>query len=184
MRGPIVERAGSARNSDGDAGGNRRNLRIRYRGAMRTATLWCLVLAFVAGCAAKPAPESPAPESPAPIESLYRGEVSERLAQGFDDESGTWLRIESGVETPQLRRRVSPEYTDDALDRKIEGTVLLEVVILKSGRVGAVRVLRSLDAGLDAKAVAAVREWTFLPARFQGVAVDVLVEIEIDFRLL
>ena len=133
-----------------------------------------------AACAGKSSP----PDATATTESLYRGEARERLAQGFTAESGTWLRIESGVEPPRLRRRVSPEYTDDALDRKVEGIVILEVVILKTGRVGAVRVLRGLDAGLDAKAIAAVREWTFQPGRFRGEAVDVLAEIEVEFRLL
>ena len=88
------------------------------------------------------------------------------------------------MEPPELRRQVTPEYTDDALARKIEGTVILEVVILKSGRIGPARVLKSLDAGLDEKAIAAVRMWTFLPGRFRGDAVDVIAEIEVEFRLL
>lgn len=107
--------------------------------------------------------------------------IGEGTGGGF---GGGAYRIGSGVEPPQLRRRVTPEYTDDALARKIEGIVVLEVVILKSGRVGPARIIRSLDAGLDAKAVAAVREWTFLPGRFRGEAVDVLAEIEVEFRLL
>ena len=161
-------------------------------GTVPTVIRWVFVLGMGAACAANPSrpdaatprppPDAAAPEPP--LESLYRGIVSERLSQGFAIESGTWIRIENGVEPARLRRRVTPEYTDEALDRKIEGTVILEVVILQSGRVGPVRINRSLDAGLDAKAVAAVREWTFQPARFQGIAVDVLVEIEIEFRLL
>ena len=151
---------------------------------MNTAR-WGLVLVVGAACAGKSSPpDAPTPHATAATESLYRGEARERLAQGFTAESGTWVRIESGFEPPRLRRRVTAEYTDDALDRKVEGIVTLEVVILKTGRVGAVRVLRSLDDGLDAKATAAVREWTFDPGRFQGAAVDVLVEIEVEFRLL
>ena len=157
---------------------------------MPTAICWCLVLMISAGCAANPnRPDAAAPgnriaAAPGPpLESLYRGKVSERLSEGFAIESGTWIQIE-GVEPARLRRHVTPEYTDEALDRKIEGIVILEVVILESGRVGAVRINRSLNAGLDAKAVAAVREWTFQPARFQGIAVAVLVEIEVEFRLL
>jgi len=107
--------------------------------------------------------------------------IGEGTGGGF---GGGAYRIGSGVEPPQLRRRITPEYTDDALARKIEGIVILEVVILKNGRVGPARIIRSLDAGLDAKAVAAVREWTFLPGRFRGEAVDVLAEIEVEFRLL
>ena len=107
--------------------------------------------------------------------------IGEGTGGGF---GGGAYRIGSGVEPPQLRRRVTPEYTDNALARKIEGIVILEVVILKNGRVGPARIIRSLDAGLDAKAVAAVRQWTFLPGRYRGEAVDVLAEIEVEFRLL
>ena len=107
--------------------------------------------------------------------------IGEGTGGGF---GGGAYRIGSGVEPPQLRRQVTPEYTDNALARKIEGIVILEVVILKSGRVGPARIIRSLDAGLDAKAVAAVRQWTFLPGRYRGEAVDVLAEIEVEFRLL
>ena len=107
--------------------------------------------------------------------------IGEGTGGGF---GGGAYRIGSGVEPPQLRRRVTPEYTDNALARKIEGIVILEVVILKNGRVGPARIIRSLDAGLDAKAVAAVLQWTFLPGRYRGEAVDVLAEIEVEFRLL
>ena len=107
--------------------------------------------------------------------------IGEGTGGGF---GGGAYRIGSGVEPPQLRRRVTPEYTDNALARKIEGIVILEVVILKNGRIGPARIIRSLDAGLDAKAVAAVRQWTFLPGRYRGEAVDVLAEIEVEFRLL
>ncbi len=107
------------------------------------------------------------------------------LGEGFGGGfGGGAYRIGSGVEPPQLRRQVTPEYTDDALARKIEGSVILEVVILKSGRVGPARIIRSLDAGLDERAIAAVREWRFAPGRFRGEAVDVLAEIEVEFRLL
>lgn len=85
---------------------------------------------------------------------------------------------------PALARRVTPEYSDEARDQKIEGEVALEVVILKTGRVGYVRVLRSLDPGLYAQAMAAVRRRTFRPARLRGEAVAALVEIEVEFRLL
>lgn len=107
--------------------------------------------------------------------------LGEGTGGGF---GGGAYRIGSGVDPPQLRRRITPEYTDDALARKIEGKVILEVVILKSGRVGPARVVRSLDDGLDGKAIAAVRQWTFLPGKFRGEPVDVLAEIEVEFRLL
>jgi protein TonB len=44
-------------------------------------------------------------------------------------------------------------------------------------------VLRGLDPGLDQRAMAAVREWRFAPARRQGEPVDVIVEVSVEFML-
>ena len=79
---------------------------------------------------------------------------------------------------------MTPQYTDEALGRKIQGYVILEVVILANGTVGPVRVIRSLDRGLDLKAIEAVRQWKFKPALLQSKPVDVLAEIRVDFTLL
>ena len=97
---------------------------------------------------------------------------------------GGAYRIGSGVEPPALRRQVRPEYTDHALSRKIQGTVLLEIIILRDGTVGPVRVVQSLDPGLDQKAIEAVRQFLFIPGKMKGEPVDVLAEIAVDFSLL
>jgi len=61
--------------------------------------------------------------------------------------------------------------------------VLLEIVVRQDGSVGNVRVTRSLGAGLEQKAIEAVRQWRFGPARRQGQAVDVVVEVSVEFKL-
>ena len=93
-------------------------------------------------------------------------------------------RLGTGVVSPVLQRQVTPQYTDEALGRKIQGYVILEVVILANGTVGPVRIVRSLDRGLDLKAIEAVRQWKFKPALLQSKPVDVLAEIRVDFSLL
>jgi len=97
---------------------------------------------------------------------------------------GGAYRLGTGIVPPALLRQVRPSYTDEALARKIQGTVILEVVILKTGEVGPVRILRSLDRGLDLKAIEAVRQWQFKPGMFRSQAVDVIAEITVDFTLL
>ena len=63
--------------------------------------------------------------------------------------------------------------------------VHVEAVIETDGTVGEVRVSRSLDKqfGLDDQAVKTVKEWLFMPAQKDGVAVPVLIEIEMTFTL-
>jgi TonB family protein len=43
--------------------------------------------------------------------------------------------------------------------------------------------MRSLGAGLDQRAVDAVRQWRFGAARRQGSPVDVVVEVSVEFKL-
>jgi TonB family protein len=88
------------------------------------------------------------------------------------------------VSTPRLLIQVPPKYSDDALLRKVQGTVVLELVVTKEGRPSEVRVRRSLDpGGLDERAIAAVNDWRFEPGRLAGRPVDVLVTVYLDFTI-
>jgi TonB family protein len=89
----------------------------------------------------------------------------------------------SGISPPRLLREVKAEYTDEGRRRGITGDVLLEIVIRRDGSVGDVSVLRGLGAGLDQRAIAAVRQWRFDPARLRGTPVDVIVEVAVEFTL-
>jgi len=89
----------------------------------------------------------------------------------------------SGITPPGLLREVKPVYTDDARRRGVEGDVVLEIVVRRDGSVGSVKVLQGLGAGLDQRAVDAVRQWRFSPARRYGTPVDVVVEVAVEFKL-
>jgi TonB family protein len=89
----------------------------------------------------------------------------------------------SGITPPRLVREVKADYTEDARQRGLEGEVVLEIVVRRDGSVGDVRVIQRLGQGLDERAVAAVRQWRFTPARRLGAPVDVLVEVAVEFRL-
>ena len=85
---------------------------------------------------------------------------------------------------PRLTDKTEPEYTDEARIARHEGAVVLQVAIAPDGRARNFRLLRSLGLGLDEKAVEAVRQWTFNPARKDGKKVTVVANVEINFRLL
>jgi periplasmic protein TonB len=89
----------------------------------------------------------------------------------------------SGITPPSLLREVKPDYTEEARRRGINGDVELEIVVRSDGTVGDVRLQRGLGAGLDQRAIDAVRQWRFSPARRLGVPVDVLVEVAVEFKL-
>ncbi len=89
----------------------------------------------------------------------------------------------SGVEPPGLLHEVAPSYTEQARRAGLEGEVLLEIVVGPDGEVSDIRVVRRLGGGLDDRAVAAVRQWRFSPARRLGAPVAVIVEVAVEFTL-
>ena len=76
-----------------------------------------------------------------------------------------------------------PEYTDDARNSRIEGAVLLQVEINEKGIPTEAKVTRSLNNGLDRKAIEAVLKWRFKPALKDGKPVASSAKIEINFRI-
>ena len=92
-------------------------------------------------------------------------------------------RIGGVATAPVLLLRTPPRYTTEALDRHIQGTVELEVVVGRDGVPRDARVTRSLDPGLDAEAIVAVRHWRFTPGRLGQTAVDVVITVLMDFRI-
>jgi TonB family protein len=89
----------------------------------------------------------------------------------------------SGITAPTLVHEVRPTYTAQGRRLGLQGDVVLQVTVGRDGRVGDVRVVRGLGAGLEERAVDAVRQWRFTPATRQGAPVDVSVRISVEFSL-
>lgn len=93
------------------------------------------------------------------------------------------FRPGSGITPPAVQREVKPDYTEEARRRGIAGDVVLEIVVRSNGTVGDVKLLQGLGGGLDQRAIEAIRQWRFSPARRFGTPVDVLVEVAVEFKL-
>ena len=92
---------------------------------------------------------------------------------------------EGGYGEPQCLFCPSPQFSDEAVKVKYQGTVLLRCVVTVSGSTEDIQVVRSLGLGLDQKAIAALRTWRFKPALGPGGKPSAVVMIvEISFRLL
>jgi TonB family protein len=104
---------------------------------------------------------------------------------GVTEQARQIFRPGDGVTLPTVAHEVKPKYTPEAMERKIQGSVWLETVVLETGDVGDVVVTRSLDAeyGLDQQAIAAAKQWKFKPATKDGKPVAVWVTIELTFTL-
>ena len=90
----------------------------------------------------------------------------------------------NAVIRPELIYKIEPDYSEAARKQKLQGVVVLYIVVDPSGHATNITVVKSLGLGLDEKAAEAVIQWRFNPGAKQGVPVSVAATIEVNFRLL
>ena len=96
---------------------------------------------------------------------------------------GGIMTVGGGVMAPQVIHRVEPQFSDEARRTKYQGNVSIQLIVDAQGNPQNIRVIRHLGMGLDEKAIAAVRQYKFKPAMFQGHPVPVQIIIDVDFHL-
>ncbi len=89
----------------------------------------------------------------------------------------------SKIVQPEILSKPVPAYTAEARHLRIEGEVLLEVVLQATGNVHVVRVVRGLGHGLDDEAMRAAAQIRFKPASRDGQPADSTVVLHIIFQL-
>lgn len=94
------------------------------------------------------------------------------------------IRIGPGVTPPRLTKKVEPSYSPLARADRIQGTVLLQLVVTEKGRTSKIEVISPLGFGLDEKAVEAIEQWEFTPGLKQGMPVAILATVEVNFRFV
>jgi protein TonB len=83
---------------------------------------------------------------------------------------------------PRPIKMTKPVYPQEAFIKKIEGTVLLEILIDSQGRVVRARVIQSVPL-LDAAALQCVYQWVFQPAYKNGRPVPTIAHAPVNFRI-
>ena len=96
---------------------------------------------------------------------------------------GGAYRVGGGVSAPRALYAPDPEYSEEARKAKWQGTVVLWVIVGPDGKPRDIKIQRSLGMGLDEKAIEAVRQWKFDPAKKDGQPVAVQINVEVNFRL-
>jgi protein TonB len=96
---------------------------------------------------------------------------------------GGVYRIGGSVSPPRVLYQPDPEYTEEARKAKYQGVCVIWLIVGPDGHPRDVRVARTLGMGLDQKAIEAVRQWKFDPAKKDGKPVAVQLNVEVNFRL-
>jgi TonB family protein len=124
---------------------------------------------------------------PVKVALEMRFRLYERSISAVDPEfgKGAYRVGTPGLVAAKTVKSTKPKYTPEAMSKRIEGKVNLEVVVAADGSVSDARVTKSLDKifGLDEEALSTVRDWTFKAATLDGKAVAMVVPITLEFRL-
>lgn len=84
---------------------------------------------------------------------------------------------------PKLVEASEAEYTEEAIEARVEGVVKLRLTIDAGGEVVEVEVLDGLGYGLDESAVEAAKDFVFEPAEINNQPAAVTLTFQIDFSL-
>jgi TonB family protein len=94
------------------------------------------------------------------------------------------IRMGGSVQAAKLLKSVRPEYPPHLKAAGIEGTVLLECVIGRDGKVVNLRALNSLvHSDLVEAAMNAIRQWEYAPTHLNGEPVEIITDVTVNFRL-
>ena len=121
-----------------------------------------LVSLFLTSCASAPRSTVAAPQAPDEAQT-------EQVAQDYG-------------EPPRLLRQTRPIYPEEAFRNHVEGTVVVEILISKEGRVVRERTIQSIPE-LDRAALECVRSWFFQPAVKDGVPVATVAHAPVTFKI-
>jgi protein TonB len=92
------------------------------------------------------------------------------------------LKVGGAVKAPKKLVNVPPRYPDDALQAKVQGEVVLDLVVDAQGVPTEVQVSKGVPM-LDAAAIEAVRQWRYEPTLLNGVPVPVAMTVTVTFSL-
>lgn len=114
------------------------------------------------------------------------GDTTPVAASTASPTGGSAAATPTSLIRPQVLQRTAPDYPSAARARGEEGTVLLRVEILPTGRAGDIAIARSSGSSLlDDAARQAVASWRFTPAKdaSSGRALACVSTLPVSFRL-
>jgi len=94
------------------------------------------------------------------------------------------MPVATGIRQPKAIYQPMPPYTDEARANRIEGTIVLQLIVHRDGTAAVSKVLKGLGYGLDQNAIETIeRRWRFEPGTLYGQPMEVQAVVEVRYRL-
>jgi TonB family protein len=136
----------------------------------------------------------PTPDEPEPIR--LEEEIEQEIELPTDDivfgipegpppsEPTGPIHVGGDMNPPEKISAPQPQYTEIARKARIQGVVIVQAIIDKTGAVTSVKLLKGLPMGLDQAALDAIKRWQFKPATLSdGRPVSVYYTLTVNFQL-
>jgi len=119
---------------------------------------------------------------PPPVDGSSQAPASPATPAASVPPSRVYLPAEVDVK-PEVLTKVAPIYPDDAAKQNVQDVVVLQVLVDAGGRAQTIKLLRGSQKAplLNGSAEAAVRQWTFGPARKDGRPVPCWFNVGVPF---
>ena len=91
--------------------------------------------------------------------------------------------VPAAQQEKKLTKRVAPVYPKEAFDAKLTGIVNLETTISVDGKVTNLRPIGNADPILLKAAEDAVKQWVYKPTTVNGMKVEVITIVSINFKV-
>ncbi len=92
------------------------------------------------------------------------------------------IRVSAGVESKMSVKKVPPLYPQEAKDQRIEGTVVMAMIVDKQGNVASLQLI-SGHPMLAPAAIEAVKQWKYRPYLLNQTPVEVETQVQVNFTL-
>jgi TonB family protein len=108
--------------------------------------------------------------------------VAASLPASTATKSADLLDVPEDYADDQVIHRVHPGYPKQARLKKLQGTVVLQAIVNKQGKVDSLQLI-SGDPLLAQAAADAVKQWRYKPYSHEGEPTDFQTRVTVDFRL-
>ena len=92
------------------------------------------------------------------------------------------VRVSQGTEEALSLKKVPPEYPQEARDDRIQGSVVLKVIVDKQGNVANIELISGHPV-LAPAAIKAVKQWMYMPYLLNQQPVEVETQVTVNFTL-
>lgn len=109
--------------------------------------------------------------------------LADAVATDFQRPAGAIQLTVCDKSAIELANRVAPHYPEEARSRRIEGTVVMYVLISGDGRIARTRILETAGDSLDRAATEAVQQWTYKRVACTAKPLPLETEVVVNFTL-